>query len=70
MGDTITHADSVELYWFPTSLEHALLNLGSKLPEWLVARTDLIPAVCDRNERFIGVLQRVNRNARRREVCL
>ena len=70
LGDAIAHANSVELYWLPTGLEHALLNLGSKLSEWLVAGADLIPAVCDRNERLIGVLQRVNRNSCRRKVRL
>ena len=70
LGHAVAHADGVELNGLAAGLEDALLDLGSKLAERLMARADLIPAVGDGNEGLIGVLQGVNGHASGGQVRL
>ena len=66
----VAHADGIELDGLATRLENALLDLGGKLPERLMARADLIPAVCDGDQRLIRVLERIDGDTSSGEVRL
>ena len=70
LGNTVAHADGVELDGLAARLEDALLDLGGKLTKRLVAGADLIPAVRNGDQRLIGILKRVNGNTGGSQVRL
>ena len=68
LSDTVTHTDCIKFDRFAARFENSLLHLSCKLTQWLVTRTNLIPAIRDSNKRLIRILERVNRDSRRSKM--
>ena len=51
-------------------LKHALLDLLSQLAQRFVTGADLVPTVCNRNQRLVRILERINGNASGRQMSL
>lgn len=66
----IAHANGVELDGLATGLEDSLLYLGRQLAQGLMPGAQLVLAVGNGNERLVRVLERINRDAGSRKVCL